>query len=208
MPFAAGPRHCIGETLRPVRDARAPLQGGASLSPDLRTRQADRAGSSDQPAHPPPAAHEAGTPLMRNFATLTELIEHNRITRAASPTSKARTMPATCRSPSCYERAVGILYHLQRIGRASRRQADPVPRQQRAVHRRVLGGDPRRHRAGTGRARHQQRAPHEAAAHRATARARLPLHRAALARAHRHVRRPGGRDGAVRRAARARLPGR
>ena len=38
-----------------------------------------------------------------------------------------------------YERALGILYHLQKLGAKPRRQADPVSRQQRAVHRCVLG---------------------------------------------------------------------
>ncbi len=75
MPFAAGPRHCIGETLalyemlmhlyKVARRYRLtyvpdrPLELEAQIN--LRTKQ--------------PPVHEAGTPLMFNASTLTELIE-------------------------------------------------------------------------------------------------------------------------------------
>src|SRR5581483_8397075 len=112
MPFAAGPRHCIGETFalyemlldlhriarhfRLVHVPDKPLQGDehsnlrALRSADVpgpqrtafparpRARQAHRARGADQPSDPLSPAHEAGTPLMSNPTTLTELIEANR----------------------------------------------------------------------------------------------------------------------------------
>src|SRR5256885_15117882 len=73
-----GPPPLHRRDLRPLRDAHAPVQGRAPLSPQLRTRQARRARGADQPAHPLSAAHEAGTPLMSTATTLTELIERDR----------------------------------------------------------------------------------------------------------------------------------
>ena len=76
---------------------------------------------------------------------------------------------AAARSASCAT--------CRRIGAKPGRQADPARREQRAVHRRVLGLPVRRHRAGAGRGRHQRRAQAQAAAHRAPARLAVPVHR-------------------------------
>ncbi len=60
--------------------------------------------------------------------------------------------------------------------RETRRQADHLPRQQRAVPRRVLGRHARRHRARAGGAGHQRRAQAQTTAHREEARQALHLH--------------------------------
>ena len=102
MPFAAGPRHCIGETFalyemlmhlykvarryRLIYVPDKPLELEAQIN--LRTR------------HPLHMRLEA--PLMSKATTLTELIESQPHARARpSPTWKARTTRAMCPSASC-----------------------------------------------------------------------------------------------------------
>src|ERR1700724_914678 len=70
-----GPPPLHRRELRALRDADAPLQDRAPLPPHLGARQAAATRGTDQPAHPFPPAHEAGTPLMLNATPLTEVIE-------------------------------------------------------------------------------------------------------------------------------------
>ncbi len=118
MPFAAGPRHCIGETLalyemlmhlyKVARRYRLtyvpdqPLELEAQIN--LRTRT--------------PADHEAGTPLMSKAATLTEAASpDNRTVAARHHLPRGRERRARSVSfAELYERALGILYHLQKLG--------------------------------------------------------------------------------------------
>ena len=117
MPFAAGPRHCIGETLalyemlmhlykvarryRLTYVADRPIELEAQIN--LRTRQSP--------------VHETGTPLMtrRQHPHRTDRRQPQR-RRAASPISKARTKSAAVSFGELHERALGILYHLQKLG--------------------------------------------------------------------------------------------
>ncbi len=64
MPFAAGPRHCIGETLALYEMLMHLYKVARHYRLTLRTGQAAGARGADQPAHPSSTAHEAGTPLM------------------------------------------------------------------------------------------------------------------------------------------------
>src|SRR5882724_5949863 len=102
--------------LRSLRDAHAPVQGRAPLSPQLRARQAPRARGADQPAHPLSAPHEAGTPLMSKATTLTELIESNHAFPRSITYHAAEDDAREVSFGELYERALGILYHLQRLG--------------------------------------------------------------------------------------------
>ena len=170
MPFAAGPRHCIGETLalyemymhlyKVARRYRLtyvpdrPLELEAQIN--LRTRY--------------PLHDEAGTThMMTKAETLGELIDRQpHASSAPSPISKARTASATL----SYARAVRARARhpvppaeARRAGRGDKLII--YPRQQRAVPRRLLGRHARRHRAGAGGARHQRRTQAQAAAHRA-----------------------------------------
>src|SRR5258708_7710897 len=102
--------------LRSLRDAHAPVQGRAPLSPQLRARQAPRARGADQPAHPLSAPHEAGAPLMSKATTLTELIESNHAFLRSITYHAAEDDAREVSFGELYERALGILYHLQRLG--------------------------------------------------------------------------------------------
>ena len=115
---------------------------------------------------------------MSKATTLTELIDSNRDCAAQHHLSRRRERRAQCLVRRAVRARARHPVSPAEARRAARRQADPVPRQQRAVHRRVLGGGARRHRAGAGGARHQRRASPQAAAHRAQARQAVHLHRA------------------------------
>src|SRR6266853_3988158 len=111
-----GPPPLHRRDIRALRDAHAPVQGRAPLPPHLGARQAARARGTDQPAHPFPPAHEAGTALMLNATTLTEVIESNRAFRRSITYHEGEDDAREVSFGELYERAVGILYHLQRIG--------------------------------------------------------------------------------------------
>ena len=64
MPFAAGPRHCIGETFALYEMLMHLYKVARRYRLTLRAGPAARARGADQPAHPAPPVHEAGTPLM------------------------------------------------------------------------------------------------------------------------------------------------
>src|SRR5207244_10912528 len=102
--------------LRALRDAHAPVQGRAPLPPHLGARQAAATRGPDQPAHPFPSAHEAGTPLMLAATTLTEVIESKRAFRRSITYQEAEDDAREVSFVELYERALGTLYDLQRIG--------------------------------------------------------------------------------------------
>src|SRR5262249_21982883 len=72
--------------------------------------------SADQPAHPQPTLHEAGTPLMLKATTLTDLIESNRNVQRSITYLEGENDSREVTFGELYERALGILFHLQRIG--------------------------------------------------------------------------------------------
>src|SRR5207302_49945 len=112
-----GPPPLHRRDTRALRDARAPVQGRAALSPEVGARQAARARGADQPAHPFSAAHEAGTPpLMNDATTLTELIEANRTRPHRITYLEGENQTREVSFAELYERSLGILYHLQRLG--------------------------------------------------------------------------------------------
>ena len=78
MPFAAGPRHCIGETLALYEMLMHLYKVARRYRLQLRARQAPRARGADQPAHPPPPVYATGTPVTPNVKTLIELMDANR----------------------------------------------------------------------------------------------------------------------------------
>ena len=126
--------------------------------------------------------------------TLTALMQANRNAERSITYLEGEKDVRRVSYDELHQRALGILHHLQRLGAKPGRPADPAPGQQRAVHRRVLGLPARRHRAGAGGRRHQRRAPPQAAAHRAQARRSPFIYTDRKpARAHRPVRRAGGR---------------
>ena len=165
MPFAAGPRHCIGETFalyemlmhlyKVARRYRLtyvpdkPLELEAQIN--LRTRY--------------PAAHETGATVTFKATTLNELLEENRNFERSITYLEGENDSRAVSFGELHERALGILYHLQRLGARRGDKLILFLSEQRAVHRRVLGGDRGRHRAGPGGAGHQRRAPPQAVAH-------------------------------------------
>src|SRR5690606_38608857 len=70
----------------------------------------------DQPAHQTSPVHEAGTPLMLNATTLTELIEANRDAPRNIVYLEGDQIERKVPFGELYERALGILYHLQKLG--------------------------------------------------------------------------------------------
>src|SRR5579872_3778130 len=102
--------------LRSVRNAHAPVQGRPALPPGARPRHAAGAGSADQSTHQIPPAHEAGTPLMQKATTLTELLESNRNVARSVTYLEGENESRSVSFAELHERALGILYHLQRIG--------------------------------------------------------------------------------------------
>ena len=153
MPFAAGPRHCIGETFALYEMLMHLYKVARRYRLILRTRQAAGARGADQPAHPSPLVHEAGTPLMLKATTLTELFEANRNAAQEHHLSRRRERLARCLLRRAARARARHPVSPAAHRREARRQAHPVPRQQRAVHRRLLGGHPRRHHPGARRAR-------------------------------------------------------
>ena len=101
---------------RGVRDAHAPVQGGPPLPPELRARQAARTRGADQPAHPPPLVYATGTPVTPNVKTLTELMDANRGVARGITYLEGEHDTREVPFAELYERALGILYHLQRLG--------------------------------------------------------------------------------------------
>ena len=116
MPFAAGPRHCIGETLALYEMLMHLYKMARRFRLLYVPTQAAGARSADQPAHPSPTVHEAGTPLMLKATTLTELIEANRTVARSITYLEGENDSREVTFGELYERALGILYHLQRIG--------------------------------------------------------------------------------------------
>ena len=164
--------------VRPVRNADAPVQASPATTAcaTCRTNRCElEAQINLRTRYPLHMRLERA--MMQKVKTLTEMMEANRSGRRAASLSGGRErfarrlLRANCTS------ARWAFCITCSAGRAARRQADPVPRQQRAVHRRLLGRGAGRHHAGAGRARHQRRASPQAAAHRAQARQALPLHR-------------------------------
>src|ERR1700704_4211454 len=111
-----GPPPLHRRDLRPLRNAHAPVQGRTPLPPHLGARQAAATRGTDQPAPPFSATHEAGTPLMLKATTLTEVIEGNRAFRRSITYLEGEDDAREVSFGELYERALGILYHLQRIG--------------------------------------------------------------------------------------------
>ena len=64
MPFAAGPRHCIGETFALYEMLMHLYKVARRYRLTYVPRRTHRAGGADQPAHAQSPVHEAGTPLM------------------------------------------------------------------------------------------------------------------------------------------------
>src|SRR6267143_3246398 len=79
-----GPPPLHRRDLRPLRDAHAPVQGRTPLPPHLGARQAAATRGTDQPAHPFPPAHEAGTPLLTALLTEPRLFRISSIPLPAS----------------------------------------------------------------------------------------------------------------------------
>src|SRR5581483_9668212 len=70
----------------------------------------------DQSTYPLPIVHEAGTPLMLKATTLTELFESNRNVARTITYLEGENDSRDVSYGELHERALGILYHLQRIG--------------------------------------------------------------------------------------------
>src|SRR5690606_38999758 len=84
--------------------------------------------SADQPAHPLPADDEAGTahcmrmstvtmtPRMTQGETLAELLANNRAAKRTISYLETENAERVVSYAELYERALGILFHLQKLG--------------------------------------------------------------------------------------------
>ena len=120
MPFAAGPRHCIGETLalyemlmhlyKVARHYRLTLRCRTSrieleAQINLRTRK--------------PLHHEAGTPLMSKATHTHRTARSQPQRRPPHHLPRRRAERASVSFGELHARALGILYHLQSSARAA-----------------------------------------------------------------------------------------
>ncbi len=143
--------------------------------------------------------------MMTNAETLAELIHKHRGVKRVVSYLEGESNERVVGYDELYERALGILYSPAEAGREAGRQAHPLPRQQRAISRCLLGRHAGRDRARAGCARHQRRAQTQAAAHRQEAGQTVHLHRPEDSGSHRCLCRRGRRAGNFRRPRLARL---
>src|ERR1700733_3254543 len=86
------------------------------MPPVVSADRAGRASGADQSAHQETTLYEARTPLMFNATTLTELIEANRKVSRSIGYLEGDADERSVSFGELYERALGILHHLQRLG--------------------------------------------------------------------------------------------